>query len=83
MTQLELRALLDSSEALSSSEARGSVLDTLRCVLADSLTVALGGLYAIEHPKVLCVQYRRLGSGREMGYTIRVHTPKLYHPQTL
>nr|GEU87825.1 hypothetical protein [Tanacetum cinerariifolium] len=66
-----LGALLDSSKALSSSEARGFVLDTLRCVLADSLTVALGGLYVNEHPEVLCVQYQRLGSGREMGYTIK------------
>ncbi|GJZ62401.1 hypothetical protein Tco_0618538 [Tanacetum coccineum] len=49
--KLNPRSMLDSSEALSSSEAQGSVLDTLRCVLADSLTVALGGLYAIEHPK--------------------------------
>ncbi|GJU13492.1 hypothetical protein Tco_1135888 [Tanacetum coccineum] len=40
-----VRAFSDSSGSLSSSEARGSVLDRLRCVLADSLTVALSGLY--------------------------------------
>ncbi|GKE37890.1 hypothetical protein Tco_1461295, partial [Tanacetum coccineum] len=34
-------ALSDSSGSLSSSEARGSVLDRLRCVLAGSLMVAL------------------------------------------
>ncbi|GKD34174.1 hypothetical protein Tco_1249683, partial [Tanacetum coccineum] len=65
-----LGALLDSSEALSFSEARGAVLDRFRCVLADSLTVALIGLYVNVHSEVLCVQHRRLGSGCEMGYTI-------------
>nr|GEZ11923.1 hypothetical protein [Tanacetum cinerariifolium] len=65
-----LGALFDSLEALSSSEARGSVLDRLCCVLADLFTVALSGLYANEHFEVLCVQHRRLGFDREMGYTI-------------
>nr|GEV23926.1 hypothetical protein [Tanacetum cinerariifolium] len=37
----ELGALFDSLEALSSSDARGFVLDRLRCVLADSLTETL------------------------------------------
>ncbi|GJR76253.1 hypothetical protein Tco_0088618 [Tanacetum coccineum] len=55
---------------LSSLEIRGSILDRLRCVLADSLTVALSGLNANGHFEVLCVMHRRLGSGREMGYTI-------------
>ncbi|GJS43327.1 reverse transcriptase domain-containing protein [Tanacetum coccineum] len=67
-----LGALFNSLEALSSSEARGSVLDRLRCVLADSLTVALNGLYADEHFEVLCVQHRRLGSGREMRNLVSV-----------
>ncbi|GJV65599.1 plastid movement impaired 1-related 1 protein [Tanacetum coccineum] len=67
-----LGALFNSLEALSSSEARGSVLDRLRCVLADSLTVALIGLYANEHSEVLCVQHRRLGSGREMRNLVSV-----------
>ncbi|GJZ29928.1 hypothetical protein Tco_0574975 [Tanacetum coccineum] len=66
-----LEALFDSAEALGSLKARGSVLDRLHCVLADSLTVALSGIYANEHSEVLCVQHRRLGFDREMGYTIK------------
>ncbi|GKC51343.1 inactive leucine-rich repeat receptor-like serine/threonine-protein kinase, partial [Tanacetum coccineum] len=72
-----LGALLDSSEALSFSEARGSILFRLQCVLADSLAVALSGLYANEHSEVLCVRHRRLGSGREMGYTYVGKVPPL------
>nr|GEZ59693.1 hypothetical protein [Tanacetum cinerariifolium] len=53
---------------LCSSEARGSVLDRLRCVLGDSLTVVLSKLHANKHFEVLCVQCRRLGSDREMGF---------------
>ncbi|GJV46586.1 hypothetical protein Tco_1431122 [Tanacetum coccineum] len=63
--------------ALSFLEAQGSVLDRLRCVSADSLTVALSGLYANEHSEVLCVQHRRLGIGREMGYTISTKSKDL------
>ncbi|GKE03760.1 hypothetical protein Tco_1395778, partial [Tanacetum coccineum] len=71
-----LGALFDFLEALSSSEDRGSVLDRLRCVLADFFTVTLNGLYANEHFEVLCVKHRRLGSDREMGYTINKYLTK-------
>ncbi|GJU77871.1 hypothetical protein Tco_1274941 [Tanacetum coccineum] len=44
-----LEALFGSAESLGFSEARGFVLDRLHCVLVNSLTVALSGLYANEH----------------------------------
>ncbi|GJV26282.1 hypothetical protein Tco_1378977 [Tanacetum coccineum] len=44
----------------------GSVLDRLRCVLADFLMVA-SRLYTNDHFKALCVWHRRPRSGREMG----------------
>nr|GEU31870.1 hypothetical protein [Tanacetum cinerariifolium] len=66
-----LEALLDSLKYLSFSKARGSVLNRLCCVLADSLTIALSGLYADERSEVLCVQHQRLGFGHEKRYTIK------------
>ncbi|GJZ76131.1 hypothetical protein Tco_0640596 [Tanacetum coccineum] len=68
-----LGALFDSSEALSSSEAQGSVLDRLRYVLADSLAVALVDFMPMDTPNLedgLDVEEQLLDVDVETGFAI-------------